>query len=254
MELWDCYLPERVRTGKTMVRGGPIPAGAFHLVVHVCIFNSRGEMLIQRRQPTKNKWPDLWDVTVGGSAVAGDSSQSAVARELEEELGLKLDFTGIQPRLTVNFPSGFDDVYLLDRDVDISGCVLQPEEVAEVRWASLEEILSMLDAGTFIPYRRSLIRLYFEMRSGDDGILRGSEETDGAEARLKRQELEEKLALQERIVEQSVALRIALVAAAAFALSFAAAWIMLRSQNRYSLSARVRGEAFDAGSKPTEIG
>ncbi len=49
-------------------------------------------------------------------------------------------------------------------------------------------------------------------------------------------------------------LRIALVAAAAFALSFAAAWIMLRSQNRYSLSARVRGEAFDAGSKPTEIG
>lgn len=49
-------------------------------------------------------------------------------------------------------------------------------------------------------------------------------------------------------------LRIVLVAAAAFALSFAAAWIMLRSQNRYSLSARVRGEAFDAGSKPTEIG
>lgn len=49
-------------------------------------------------------------------------------------------------------------------------------------------------------------------------------------------------------------LRIALVAAAAFALSFAAAWIMLRSQNRYSLSARVRGEAFDAGSKPAEIG
>ena len=44
-------------------------------------------------------------------------------------------------------------------------------------------------------------------------------------------------------------LRIALVAAAAFALSFAAAWIMLRSQNRYSLSARVRGDEFETRGK-----
>ena len=44
-------------------------------------------------------------------------------------------------------------------------------------------------------------------------------------------------------------LRIAQVAAAAFALSFAAAWIMLRSQNRYSLSARVRGDEFETRGK-----
>ena len=43
----------------------------------------------------------------------------------------------------------------------------------------------------------------------------------------------------------TIILRIALLAAAAFALSFAASWIMLRSQNRCSLSDRVRGEDFE---------
>lgn len=183
MELWDCYTPERVKTGKTMVRGEPIPPGVFRLVVHVCIFDSLGRMLIQRRQPCKKKWPDLWDVTVGGSAIAGDSSQSAIARELEEELGLKLDFTGVRPNLTVNFPSGFDDVYLVNRDVDIRQCVLQPEEVAEVKWATLEEILSMIDAGTFVPYRKNLIRLYFDLRFSEDVILRRQEEEERARTR-----------------------------------------------------------------------
>ena len=196
MELWDCYLPERVKTGKTMVRGEPIPAGAYHLVVHACIFNFRGEMLIQRRQPFKDKWPSLWDVTVGGSAVAGESSQSAVARELEEELGLTLDFTGVQPHLTVNFPSGFDDVYLVNRDVHLGQCVLQPEEVAEVRWATLEEILAMIDGGTFIPYRKSLIRLYFELRSSHDVILRGPEENPS------KGQAEEGLDLHGQLLEQ----------------------------------------------------
>ena len=43
----------------------------------------------------------------------------------------------------------------------------------------------------------------------------------------------------------TIFLRIALLAAAAFVLSFAASWIMLRSQNRCSLSDRVRGEDFE---------
>ena len=50
MELWDVYDEERRLTGRTMVRGEAYPEDGYHLVVHMCVFNSRGEMLLQRRQ------------------------------------------------------------------------------------------------------------------------------------------------------------------------------------------------------------
>lgn len=69
MELWDFHTKDRVKTIKTMVRGEEFPSGLFHLVVHVCIFNSNRELLIQQRQSFKEGWPNKRDITVGGSAI-----------------------------------------------------------------------------------------------------------------------------------------------------------------------------------------
>ena len=164
MELWDIYDRKRNITGQTMMRGDAFPDGAFHLVVHVCIFNSRGEMLIQQRQPFKDGWPNMWDITVGGSAVAGDSSQKAAERELLEELGLELDLSDTRPHLTINYEVGFDDYYLVEKEVDLDKLILQYEEVQRVKWATKEEIFSLLESGEFIPYYRDLLGLLFEMR------------------------------------------------------------------------------------------
>ena len=78
MELFDLYTADRVKLDRTMVRGDAVPEGCYRIVVHVCIFDPEGRMLIQQRQPFKEGWSDMWDVTVGGSAVAGDSSRTAV--------------------------------------------------------------------------------------------------------------------------------------------------------------------------------
>lgn len=173
MELWDVYDVNRRKTGETMVRGSAYAQGAYHLVVHICIFNDKGEMLIQQRQPFKEGWSNLWDVTVGGSAVCGDDSQSAAERELAEELGLHIDLHGIRPHLSITFDHGFDDIYLIERNVDLSELKLQYEEVQNARWASMEEILSMIDNGEFIPYYPHLIRLLFEMHLRHYGAIMG---------------------------------------------------------------------------------
>ncbi len=165
MELFDLYTAEREKTGRTLVRGEPTPEGFYRLVVHVCIFDEAGRMLIQQRQPFKHGWSNLWDISVGGSAVAGDSSRSAAERETREELGLDLDLKDIRPTLTIHFESGFDDIYVLTRNVDLSALRLQPEEVQAVRWATKEEILQMIDDGRFIPYEKSLIELLFFRRN-----------------------------------------------------------------------------------------
>jgi isopentenyldiphosphate isomerase len=165
MEIWDLYDRDRIPTGETHERGKPLPRGRYHMVVHVVIFNTRGEMLIQQRQPFKEGWPNLWDVTVGGSAIAGDTSCTAAARELQEELGLTADLTFERPKLTIHFSVGFDDIYTLIWDVDLSDLTLQESEVQAARWATEDEIHRMIDEGTFIPYHHSLITLLFALRS-----------------------------------------------------------------------------------------
>lgn len=164
MELWDVYDVNRKKTGRTMMRGEAFADGDYHLVVHVCIFNSKGEMLIQQRQSFKEGWPNLWDISVGGSAVQGDSSQTAAEREVLEELGIKLDLQGIRPHFTFNFDRGFDDIYLIEKDIDLSELNLQYEEVQNAKWATREEILQMIEKEEFIPYYPSLINLFFGTR------------------------------------------------------------------------------------------
>lgn len=160
-EKWDLYDIDRVKTGEIMERGKAIPPDRYHLVVHVCIFGSDGRMLIQQRQPFKEGWSNLWDVTVGGSAVSGDTSRTAAEREVMEEIGLPISLDGERPRFTLNFDVGFDDFYCVKRDVDISALKLQYEEVQAVKWAAKEEILAMIENGEFIPYHKSLIELLF---------------------------------------------------------------------------------------------
>lgn len=169
MEYWDIYDVNRQKTDGTVQRGQKQSKGEYRLVVHVCIFNSNGQMLIQQRQPFKKDWSGKWDVTVGGCSVSGETSATAAERETLEEIGLKLDLSETRPHLTMNFSDGFDDWYILKRDEDISNLTLQHEEVKQVKWASEEEITNMINSGEFIPYRQSLISLIFEICGGEFG-------------------------------------------------------------------------------------
>lgn len=93
MEVWDVYNSDRTKANKTMIRGEAFQNDAYHLVVGACIFNAKNEMLIQQRQPFKSGWPNMWDITAAGSAIAGDTSQTAMERELLEENRITSGFT-----------------------------------------------------------------------------------------------------------------------------------------------------------------
>ena len=65
MELLDIYDAAHKKTGRVIERDGAVLEGERLLLVHVCIFNSRGEMLIQRRSDNKDRYPGCWDVSAG---------------------------------------------------------------------------------------------------------------------------------------------------------------------------------------------
>ena len=164
MELVDLYDENRVPLGRVGERHAPKEPGEYRMVVHVCVFDSRGRLLNQQRAPQKTVYPNQWDVSVGGGVDAGETSRQGAEREFREELGYPLDLTGLRPSVTVNFPEGFDDFYIVNRDLDEKSLALQKEEVSAVRWVTLEELLAMVKSGEFIPYPDGFLEFLFSMR------------------------------------------------------------------------------------------
>ena len=63
-----------------------------HPVVHLHVFNSAGQLYLQRRPAWKDIQPGKWDTAVGGHVDLGESVEQALRREAREELGIS-DFT-----------------------------------------------------------------------------------------------------------------------------------------------------------------
>lgn len=60
-----------------------------HPVIHVHILNSKGELLLQKRNKNKFIQPGKWDTAVGGHISHGEKIEIALERETYEELGLR---------------------------------------------------------------------------------------------------------------------------------------------------------------------
>lgn len=172
MELWDIYDEDRNRTGKVIERGKNWGDEKYHLIIHVAIFDSDGRMLIQKRAAEKSAWANLWDISCGGSAIAGEDSRAAAEREVKEELGIDIDLHDIRPHFVMNYERGFDDFYTLIRDVDLNELTLQKEEVAEVKWATYEEAKALFDNGEFVPYFWPVVELLWQVKDNYDGAIR----------------------------------------------------------------------------------
>jgi len=64
--------------------------GLMHRATHVLVFNSRGEVFLQKRSQKKDRQPGLWDSSASGHVDSGEEYDTCAVRELREELGLEL--------------------------------------------------------------------------------------------------------------------------------------------------------------------
>jgi len=149
-EKWDIYNQYRQKTNTYMYRGDTLKNGQFHLVVHVCYINDQNQMLIQKRSSHKT-WGGLWDISIGGAVQYGETSQQAAQRESFEELGIHHQFDDIRPQVSLSFERGFDDIYVIKKNIDIKQISFKDNEACDAKWATREEIYELIDQQLFLP-------------------------------------------------------------------------------------------------------
>lgn len=156
-EYWDIVDAEGKPTGRTIKRGAPMQPGEYHLSVSIWIVNAKGEFLISKRVPDKVAAPDMWETT-GGSAISGEDGLTAALREVNEELGIRLDPARGSIFSEYTWPHSSGDgaayivVWLFRQEVGLADIVLQQEETCDVKWASKDELRALIQDGSFIPY------------------------------------------------------------------------------------------------------
>lgn len=163
-EIIDLYNNAR-QLASSAERKEPVPDGLNKISVHIWFINSQGEFLLQQRLPSAKKFPNMWGQT-GGGAQTGESSWDACCRESIEELGITPEIDKSIWIGTFKRPKDFVDVWLVYCDVDINDLKLQPDEVQNAKWASINEIEQMQKDGTFIPSilpGLNMIKSYFDM-------------------------------------------------------------------------------------------
>lgn len=76
--------------------------GLMHRAVHVLVFNSRGEVFLQKRSMKKDRQPGVWDSSASGHLNCGEDYDACAVRELGEEIGLT---PAKPPRRLFNLPA-----------------------------------------------------------------------------------------------------------------------------------------------------
>lgn len=141
MEIVDKFDNKRLPLNKTSDRYTKIK-GEFNQSVHVWFVNSKHELLIQKRAMTKRVYPGMWAIT-GGAVDSGELPINALYREVKEELGITI--LPEETELLLSLPRTYDfvDIYLVKKDIDINQITMQPEEVEQVKWVTIDEFKNL---------------------------------------------------------------------------------------------------------------
>ena len=121
-----------------------------HRAVHLLVFNSSGELYLQKRHETKIIQPGKWDSSVGGHLSPNETYEIAARRETHEELGFMPDVlsflfcmkirNGIESENIKCFSTTFDGEVNPNKD-----------EISEGRYWTNDQIMKGIGSGVFTP-------------------------------------------------------------------------------------------------------
>ena len=113
------------------------------------ITNSKEQILLARRAYSKKQNPGKWGPAVAGTNDEGETYDSNIIKEAEEELGLK----NIKPKkgvkeLVKGKYKHFTQWFILNSDIKLDDLKINEEEVAEIKWFTKQEVLKIINTNS----------------------------------------------------------------------------------------------------------
>ena len=150
MEIWDAYNKDGVMLEQKLVRGQKVPEGVYHIVCEVLVRHKDGGFLLMKRALCKGDNGGKYEATSGGSALAGETPDVCIKRELFEETGIQGEnFEHVRFRAYDN-GSALLHSYVCVTDWPKDKITLQAGETEGWKWVTEEEFVSLLDHPTTI--------------------------------------------------------------------------------------------------------
>ncbi len=142
-------------TGKRALKSEVHKNGWYHNTIHLWLYTSGGEILLQQRSHKKKIFPLLWDVSVAGHIDAGETFENALIRETEEEIGLQvksnqLKKIGVQLHKS-EYNNGeikdyeYHHVYISELKIPFENLVPQKDEVEALKLVTFQEFQNLLN-------------------------------------------------------------------------------------------------------------
>ena len=132
-----------------------------HPVVHLHVFNSHGDIYLQRRPDWKDIQPGKWDTAVGGHIDYGEMPEEALRREVREELGI----TDFEPEFIGKyvFESKRErELVYVNRTVYDGPIQPSTEELDGGRFWTMQEIREAMGKGMLTPNFESEFKKFFK--------------------------------------------------------------------------------------------
>lgn len=130
-----------------------------HPVVHLHVFNEKGELYLQKRPMWKDIQPGKWDTAVGGHVDFGEDIHTALLREAREELGINAEGNELVQMYEFHSEREHELVYahkiVYDKDITPS------EETDGGRFWTMQEIRDAIGHGILTPnFEQEFMRLF----------------------------------------------------------------------------------------------